>query len=150
MSKWFGSLILAIASITACAQKSPDCAAAKTQSEMNACAGTDFQTADKELNRTYQAVLKKYADDPSFITKLRVSQRAWLKFREAELDAMFPHSAEANYYGSVYPQCRAGRLTKMVTERTRELREWLDGVEEGETCAGSIKTKAALSGAGKP
>jgi uncharacterized protein YecT (DUF1311 family) len=150
MNKWLLSLVLTVAPIVAHAQKSPDCAAAKTQSAMNACAGTDFQEADKELNRTYQAVLKKYADDAAFVTKLRASQRAWLKFREAELDAIFPHSAEANYYGSVYPQCRAGKLTNMVTERTHELREWLDGAEEGDACAGSIKSKAALSGLGKP
>ncbi|HEX3319449.1 MAG TPA: lysozyme inhibitor LprI family protein [Terriglobales bacterium] len=149
MNKWLLGLVLAVAPIVAHAQTTPDCAAAKTQTEMNACAGTSFQTADKELNRTYQAVLKRYAEDASFIAKLRASQRAWLRVREAELDAIFPHSADANYYGTIYPQCRAGKLTKMVTERTRELREWLDGVEEGEICAGSIKTKAALSEAGK-
>lgn len=147
MNKWLLSLVFAVAPIAVLAQKTPDCATTTTQAEMNACAGTDFQTADKELNRTYQAVLKKYADDQAFVRKLRASQQAWLKFREAELDAIFPHAAEANYYGSIYPQCRAGKLTKMVTERTRELREWLDGVEEGETCAGSVKTKAMLTGA---
>ena len=70
--------VVAATWINASAQKTDDCSVAKTQSEMNACGGADFQTADKELNKTYQAVLKKYADDPAFIVKLRVSQRAWL------------------------------------------------------------------------
>ena len=31
-----------------------DCANASTQAEMNTCAVTQYQTADKELNETYQ------------------------------------------------------------------------------------------------
>ena len=142
--------VLAAPWFAAGAQSPQDCSTAKTQSEMNTCSGIDFQTADRELNKTYQAVLKKYADDPAFITKLRASQLAWLKFREAELDATFPHAGKASYYGTSYPLCRAGKLTKLVTERTRQLREWLDGVEEGETCAGSVKRKGALAEGMKP
>ena len=60
------------------------CNPAGNQIEMNRCAYEDFQKADKKLNETYQALIKKLGDK-TYIKKLRESQRAWVKFRDAEL-----------------------------------------------------------------
>jgi uncharacterized protein YecT (DUF1311 family) len=54
---------------------------------MNVCAKDDFDKADKELNKTYFAVIKKEGDGSLFVEKLRVSQKAWLVFRDAEVEA---------------------------------------------------------------
>ena len=75
------------------------------QLELNACAIDDFAKADKELNQTYQSLIKKDADAPSFISKLRLAQKAWLAFRDADLEARFACS-EDNVricWGSMYP-----------------------------------------------
>lgn len=112
---------------------------AQTQFEMNACAGDELAAADAELNRVYQAILEKYKDDSLFIEKLRAAQRAWLAYRDAELEAKFPPS---DGHGSVFPMCAAQHKAKLTRERVAKLREWLDGVEEGEVCAGSVRHKA--------
>jgi uncharacterized protein YecT (DUF1311 family) len=86
-----------------------DCSeTAQTQVELNSCADKEYAAADAELNRVYQGTLKRYKDDPKFIAKFRESQRAWLKYRDAELDARFPHADEGkstHYYGSIFPMC---------------------------------------------
>ncbi|HEY2915399.1 MAG TPA: lysozyme inhibitor LprI family protein, partial [Candidatus Angelobacter sp.] len=92
----------------------------------------------RELNATYQGILKKYADDPAFIGRLRTAQRAWLKFRDAQLQMKFPPS---NQVGSVAPMCHALYKAELTQARTRELKIWLDGIEEGDVCAGSVKTR---------
>lgn len=43
-------------------------------------------------------------------------------------------------YGSVYPMCAALFLKELTEERTEKLRVWLNGIEEGDVCSGSVKT----------
>jgi len=50
---------------------------------MNAQARADFERADSERNKTYEALLTKLSDTESK-QKLKESQRAWLAFRDAE------------------------------------------------------------------
>ncbi|WP_448872599.1 lysozyme inhibitor LprI family protein [Desulfobulbus propionicus] len=114
---------------------------AKTQLDLNLCADETFKKADRELNELYKKILTEYADDPKFIEKLKMAQRAWLKFRDAEMDALFPHQDEDRYYGSVYPMCSASWLTTLTQERIAQLRKWSDKVQQGDICSGSIKVK---------
>jgi uncharacterized protein YecT (DUF1311 family) len=111
---------------------------AQTQLELNDCAGEELAAADAELNRVYQAILKKYKDDSRFIEKLRAAQRAWLAFRDAEFEAKFPAS---DGYGSIFPMCAAQYKAQLTRERVTRLREWLDGIEEGDACSGSVGLK---------
>lgn len=120
-------------------KKAPKCLdTIQTQQDMNDSAGSKSAKAERELNATYHGILKKYADDPAFIGHLRTAQRAWLKFRDAQLEMRFPPSDLA---GSVQPMCYASYETELTQARTRELKVWLDGIEEGDVCAGTIKTR---------
>ena len=111
------------------------------QDELEICAGSDFDKADRALNEVYSSILARYADDPGFIEKLEVAQRAWLNFRDAELDALFPHRDDPAYYGSVYPLCRDIWLTTLTNERIGQLKRWQNKVEEGDVCSGSIRSR---------
>lgn len=120
-------------------KKAPKCLdTAQTQQDLNKSAGNDSAKAERELNATYQGILKKYADDPAFIGRLRTAQRAWLKFRDAQLEMRFPPSDLA---GSAQPMCYALYEAELTQARTKELKVWLDGVEEGDVCAATIKTR---------
>ena len=79
--------------------------------------------------------------------KLKAAQKAWLAFRDAQLQAMYPAADKQAEYGSVYPTCRCAVLKELTEQRTRELKVWLDGIPEGEVCRGSVKT-AARNGSG--
>jgi uncharacterized protein YecT (DUF1311 family) len=128
-----------------------DCyARAGTQLELNQCAALEFEAADQELNTVYQSVIQKHEANEAFLEKLRVAQRAWIAFRDAELEAMFPHKDEPRYYGSVFPLCWHNYLAKVTEERTRKLRRWIEGVEEGDVCAGSLPVKNASGEQAQP
>jgi uncharacterized protein YecT (DUF1311 family) len=113
---------------------------AETQMEMNQCAGSELQAVDKELNRVYQQILKEYAGDRVFIEKFKAAQRAWLNFRDAELEAVYPHG---DNYGSAHPMCHTGEKAALTLARTKQLKLWLHGTIEGDLCAGSVKSKSS-------
>ena len=112
---------------------------AVTQLDSNECAAKEYQEADAELNRVYKAILEKYKKDPLFLGKLRAAQRAWLAYRDAEIEAKYPHAEEPRYYGSIFPMCDALFKAELTKDRVEKLRVWLDGGEEGDACSGSVE-----------
>ena len=115
---------------------SADCSSPETQMEMNTCATENFKSADEELNQTYQALLKKSATDPAFIQKLLEAQRAWIKFRDLELEAMYACKEENARlcWGSMMPLCYLGYKTKMTRERTDRLKQYLSPGRPADGC----------------
>lgn len=83
---------------------------ARTQPELTHCSGLASQQADKELNAVYQAVLKRHNADRVFSEKFKAAQRAWLKWRDAEMEAIYPDSDQPQRsYGSGFPIAGATR-----------------------------------------
>ncbi|UEG54428.1 DUF1311 domain-containing protein [Mucilaginibacter daejeonensis] len=113
-------------------------ARAQTQGALTANAGAAYQKADKELNRVYQKILKEYASQPLFIKKFKVAQRLWVQLRDAELAARYPARGS---YGSAGPMCENIYLEDLTKQRTKFLKQWLDGIPEGDVCTGSVKVK---------
>jgi len=113
---------------------------AQTQGEMNAETAGDFRAADKRLNTIYQEILADYADDEVFITSLKEAQRCWIAFRDAQVKMKYP-DREPGYYGSILPSCQAMYLAELTQERIKALQVWIDGVQEGDVCAGSVRIK---------
>jgi uncharacterized protein YecT (DUF1311 family) len=70
---------------------------------MNACASDKANRVDEELNRTYTVLLTKFNDNPTAGAKIRAAERAWLRYRDAYMDAMYPAKDKQTEYGSIYP-----------------------------------------------
>ena len=81
----------------ACSEK------AVAQPELNACAAGEAARVDAELNRVYRELLSKNGDDPAALEKIKKAQRAWVAFRDAYVEAMFPAEDKQAEYGSMYP-----------------------------------------------
>jgi uncharacterized protein YecT (DUF1311 family) len=111
---------------------------AQSQGQMNEDAYAGYEKADKQLNTVYQTILRQYAKKPAFIKSLKAAQRLWIQLRDADVAAKFP---QMGTYGSVEPMCRAGYLETYTLGRIKFLKVWVDGIEEGDVCSGSVKTK---------
>ena len=116
-------------------------AVAQTQAEMNDQACNAYKNADAEMNSAYQRILREYKNDTLFVRKMRAAQRAWVLYRDADLESVYPAADPRFEYGSVYPMCRCTVLTEITKRRTNELRRWVKGEPEGEVCAGSVKMR---------
>ena len=112
----------------------------QTQLEMNQEEQNKYLKADKKLNNVYNQILKEYKSDTEFIKNLKIAQRIWIQFRDAEMKLKYP-DREQGYYGSIHPMCLSIYLTELTEERTKKLKMWLLGIEEEDDCSGSVKTK---------
>ena len=141
---WLFLLALALP-ISALASDVP-CYNSPSQAGLNACAASEFTKADQQLNKVWKAILVKYKDQPVFLEKLKASQKLWLQFRDAEVDAHFPidKGEDATQYGSAYSMCVSQMQTELTQQRIKQLQAWLNGAQEGDICAGSIKNSADL------
>ena len=91
---FFPIFFLAFAPLSASAQNSKqylDCSHnAQPQAAMNACADQELRRVDTELNGTYRALMAKTAQQAETAAKIKSAQKAWLVFRDAYLEAMYP------------------------------------------------------------
>ena len=114
------------------------CSRAKTQSELEDCFCDRASTADNKLNLTYQQLLKKNASDNVFVEKLKASQRAWLAFRDAQLEAIYPEKQNPRAkYGSVFNMCLCMAQEELIVARIKQLTRMLQS-EEGDVCGWDI------------
>ena len=111
-------------------------ALAQTQQEMTADACAEYKHADARLNAIYRQILTKHKKDLQFIAKFKKAQRAWLKFRDAHLEAIFPAPNKQEEYGSNFSMCACSEMVMLANQRIAQLQQWLAD-NEGDVCAGS-------------
>jgi uncharacterized protein YecT (DUF1311 family) len=93
---------------------------------MNACATIGAQEAEAEVDRALQELLSKASDDKLLVAKTQAAQKQWLAYRDAELEARFPHAKDPfPRYGSGFPMLWRLEHARMSRARARELRERL-------------------------
>ena len=84
--------------------------------EIQACETQRYQYADKQLNAIYSAAIKNLDEDKR--TKLRDSQREWIKFRDANFALVLSlNNGDGTYGGIVFGNFKAN----FVASRVREL-----------------------------
>ena len=113
---------------------------AQTQYEMNMTALNDFKKADGKLNALYEELLRKNSGDSIFTRNLKQAQLLWIRFRDAQLKVKF-YRKPGDVSGSVTPMCMAMYKQELTEARIRELKQWIEGVDEGDACSGSVPLK---------
>ena len=93
--------------------------------------------AEKQLQKTVEAIKAKWKDDLLFLAKFEVAQDAWRKFADAQFQMVYPAGDKEFEYGSVYPMCACSEMTAAIRDRTEQLQDWLKPIQEGDVCQGS-------------
>jgi uncharacterized protein YecT (DUF1311 family) len=97
---------------------------------MNFQASNSYTKVDKELGVVYQQILKKYSKNTKFINSLRISQRLWIQFRDAEVKKMYPADDARMAYGSMYPLLHFSLLEELTKTRIKDLKVWINPKEQ--------------------
>ncbi|WP_435892823.1 lysozyme inhibitor LprI family protein [Oceaniferula spumae] len=90
---------------------------AQSNPELKQNAYEQYQNSDKAMNIAYQKLMSVLTEDGK--KKLRLSQRAWVAFRDAEADFDSHHFGEGKF-GALE---RLGSMNLRTQERTRKLLE---------------------------
>lgn len=104
-----------------------ECNLEGSQQAMNQCAYNDFAQADHALNRVYQAILDKEKNNNIYLQNLKKAQRAWVVFRDAELEALFfcQDSNKRLCWGSLFGMLYPLEKERLTRERTQQLEQHL-------------------------
>lgn len=125
-------MMLPILLVAAAASTGANCDNATTQIDINACMAQDYRTADDELNRQWvlnvaaakaqdKTRVAKTDKRPGYYATLLESQRAWLKFRDAQCRI----EGYAMRGGSAEPMVVSGCLAGLTRERSKQLKDML-------------------------
>lgn len=79
------------------------------------CAQMNYQSADNQLNQSYQKILQVL--NAPHKEKLRTAQRQWIKFRDANCDHQAFLAVGTEFYQIIKQQC----LQRVTSARTLEL-----------------------------
>jgi len=99
-----------------------------TQQELEACSRDGYAEADRKLNETYRALLRKERGNAVYLAKLREAQKAWIVFRDAEIAANFAcEENDVQYcFGSAYGMALFAFKKKLTDERQARLQRLLE------------------------
>jgi uncharacterized protein YecT (DUF1311 family) len=122
-----GLLLLQLSAAVALAD---NCDNAISQTDMDVCAGQQFDAADKALNATYAKLMKSIS--PAGQTSLRSAQRAWLAYRDKQCAFNVLARADASVYPMVMAICR----TALTNQQNNELKAQLNCEEGDLSCGG--------------
>ena len=121
-----GIALLLFASISYAEEPAFKCNPEGNQAELSQCAYDRYQAADKQLNDTWKQLMAKFKGDKTATAKLKTAQKAWIAFRDAEIDAMFACDAQdRTCWGSMEPMLRNGELAALTKDRTTRLQKYL-------------------------
>ena len=76
---------------------------AKTQLDMDKCAGSELALRNKQMQTVYAQVLSRAAGQPATLAKIKAMQRAWMVYVYGYLAALYPLPDKQLEYGSMYP-----------------------------------------------
>lgn len=100
------------------------------------CSGKAYEMWDKEMNKVYQKLMKKLSPEEKEL--LKESQKQWLKFRDAEFKFI-----DNLYLGiaTMIPVMKYGQKLDILKQRTLQLKEYLNDVNDWEMEREDIKKK---------
>ena len=120
---------------------------AQTQIEADESAGDQYTKVDSELNVVYKKIIKileSPESDKGFLKKFKDAEKAWIKYRDAQLLALWPYAntdSAQELYGSILPQCWSEVMTDLTRIRLEELKAWyaeFNDEIEGDVCKSEI------------
>lgn len=99
------------------------------QQDLNECAATTLAEADGALNALYRRLMEQLS--PKAKASLRLTQRAWLAYREAECE----FESIAVEGGSMRPMVRGACLSTLTQSRIKDFRFQLTCTSGDAACA---------------
>lgn len=135
---WIGSgicgAVFLVAGAASAEDPPVDCKNAVTQTDMNICAARDYEAADKELNAQYKKTrAAMVAWDAELESNLKGAEKALLKSQRAWIDYRDGECAAEGFQargGTLEPMLVSGCMAKLTRQRTKELVDLADGLEQ--------------------
>lgn len=97
---------------------------AMTQSEITRCFSEDVARAEAELKDVYDKLLAAVDKDPGAVSKITAAEKAWVAYRDAYIEAMWP-AENKQFYGSIFPANARGLRAQLTRQHIEDVKELL-------------------------
>lgn len=102
----------------------------------------ELKQSEQKLNTIYRDLLKEYVKNIPFTKNLKISQKAWLAYREADLLMKYPEAdtdKAQELWGTIYPFCKNLFYIDYNNKRVKYLSKWLKSSKRKDgDCTGSV------------
>jgi len=98
---------------------------AQAQDQMHHCASDEAGRADVQLNSVYKSALATMSRDRVATAKLKAFEQAWIAYRDAYIDAMYP-ARDKQAYGTITPM----EIDLLAAELTRDQIKTLKSIQQ--------------------
>lgn len=95
-----------------------------TNSGVRSCLYSAWKDWDEELNRVYKALMQHLSKESKL--KLKLSQRAWLKHRDLEIEFLSGMFSEDKFMGTIYSVISLDYKVEVIKKRTLMLQVYLN------------------------
>ena len=102
---------------------------ADNQTAMHYCANEEARRAEMELGEIYKKLLAAAGSQSVSVAKIRATEEAWIRYRDAYIEAMYPESDKQAAYGSSFPTEADLLWAKLTYRQIDALREMLKQYE---------------------
>src|SRR4051812_4087417 len=104
------------------------------QGDVNAAACARTKAQQRKLDDGLRELFRRTSRDGALTSRLRHAQDAWLKFKEAQLQALYGVPDPGLEYGSVWPMCSCEAEEQLIRQRLADVNRMLNRVE-GDVCS---------------
>lgn len=125
-------LVAPLVCVLLLAAAAEETAYSETQAAMTNNAGTEIAAAEAEMGRLLAELQQRADGNREALGKLEKAQSAWMSYRDAQLEALWPFPDRLGY-GSAHPMCISDTKRSLTEARIRELRGMLSRME-GDVC----------------
>lgn len=105
----------------------------QTQREANQAACAKTERAQKKLDESIKELLRRAEKDAGLTSRIKKAQQAWVRFKEAQLGALYGSANPVGDYGSVWPLCACSAAEEMIEARRVQVQRMLTFVD-GDLC----------------
>jgi uncharacterized protein YecT (DUF1311 family) len=95
--------------------------AAGTQAALHRCADEELRRADRDLNEAYRRLISVAKDKPDAVVKVRAMERAWMAYRDAFVEALYPAPNKQAAYGTMFVVEALLIRARLTCQQTAEL-----------------------------
>ena len=98
---------------------------ADAQFAMLKCASEEAARTDAALNAIYRTLISATASQPKVVLKIKAMETAWIAYRDAYIEAMWPADDKQLEYGSIYPMEANLLLARLTRQQIKLLKDLL-------------------------
>jgi uncharacterized protein YecT (DUF1311 family) len=98
---------------------------AGTQLEITGCFSEEVRRAEAELKDVYVKLLAAVAHDAQAVAKITAAEKAWVAYRDAYIEAMWPAENKQSMYGSIFPANQRGLRASLTRRHIEDVKELL-------------------------